>query len=739
MGNDLVRALVELITNSDDAYTRIGRKGPIQIEAEHRRATSGTFNHVVVRDQAGGMSPDEVELGLLVAGGRTSGHELGHRTRGLQGRGAKDIAIFGKATFQTIKDSTYSAVTIDGDTFDYVDRSQRVASTRDYTNLGLLPGSSGTEATIFVRRSAHSVPLHKNLAERLERNFQLRDIMTSQRTEVTLLDLGKNLLPQRLTYEPPYFSEVVLDEVIAVPEYPTSCHLVLRRSEKPYEDDRSASRHSGILIVGRRGIYDATYFGFEGRPGALWFTGRLECDYIDQLQDEYDDARDPALTETARHPRTVPERLNGVPLITRRRDGLEKNHPFAQQLRAIVEEKLRPLIEAEEKAQSQKSGGASADTQRRLHSAASRLGALYQELARQQEVDVADEGGPSDNVSVPVSLAIIPDAATLTPDEVKTFSIFAWPECHEEGAVADPPIATVRSALPEIATVASSHVALTPDRREPRRLRGTFRVAAQDRLDATTIEVTLGTYSAQAIVEVVEVGDPLPVNPPERLLFRQDAYTMRVARRRRLILWAPNQLVERVQADGSSLSPAVFKNTAALTCSDTGPFEEVETDDGHTWYQAEIEVEGTETCVAKVRAEFGGQLAITRVSVTDPESQNPFDFDLDKRGLEYETAGRAQWTTVTGRRKLIIYAGCPSLRRYFGADLEHQDDVVCRVLIAEVLADELAMDLLKREEGKTAGTQLFPDLHSLDARRRMYASKFLEAAHEVLVPDVGND
>lgn len=735
MGNDLVRALVELITNADDAYDQAGRKGPIQIEAEHYRASTGEFNRVIVRDQASGMTPSQVRTGILVAGARTSGHESGHRRRGLHGRGAKDVSVFGKATFKTIAEGVYTEVTLFGSNFKW-EADSRPATAQDHQMLGLSDGTSGTEVTIYVKRSAHSVPLHKNLADRLARHIQLRDIMSDSKTQVTLRDLGRPADPQRLTYQAPDFTEVVLEEEVTVPDYPDAkCHLVIRRSATQFEDDRGASRHGGVVIVGRRAIYDSTYFGLEGRPGALWFSGRLECEYIDDLQDDFDDQNDPDVADASRPARIVSEKLNPWQLITRRRDGLERGHPFTERLRAIVEARLQPLADAEEQAASKEAGGANENTRKSLRNAASKLGALYEELARQQELEMEVKGSTAEELNTPVALMITPDTATLTPEAVKVFSIFAWPEVHEDGAVADSRMANVRVALPEVAVVATSAVPLSPDKRQPRRLRGTVKVAAQDLLDATTLEVTLGTYSAEAIIEVVEAEDPLPVEAPPRLVFRQEAYSMRVGRRRRLILWAPNELV--VAAVDKAL---VHITTPSLGLQNVAAFEPVEADGGASWYQAEVEVEGKEACKAKVRAEFGGQIAIARVSVTDPEGQNPFDIELKEKAPTYPTAGRAELVTVAGVRKLLIWTGHPSLARYFGPKMENQESEVCRALIAEVVADELASDLLSQEERRAGGvTQLFSDVHTFETRRRAYTHEFLIVAHEVLVPEPNLD
>jgi Histidine kinase-, DNA gyrase B-, and HSP90-like ATPase len=732
MGNDLVRALVELITNADDAYDRAGRKGPIQIEAEHYRASTGEYNRVIVRDKASGMTPSQVKAGLMVAGARSSGHETGHRRRGLHGRGAKDVSVFGKATFKTIAEGVYSEVTLFGSNFKF-EADTRPATAQDYQTIGLSQSASGTEVTIYVKRSAHSVPLHKNLADRLARNVQLRDIMTDPKTHVTLRDLGRPADPQRLTYQPPTFSEVVLEEDVTLPDYPDAkCHLVIRRSASQFEDDRTASRHGGILIVGRRAIYDSTYFGLEGRPGALWFSGRLDCEYIDALQDDFDDQNNPDVLDASLPARIVPEKLNPWQLITRRRDGLERSHPFAERLRALVEARLQPLADAEEQAAAKEAGGANENTRKILRNAAAKLGALYEELARQQQLDIEVKGTTAEELNTPVALIITPDTATLTPEAVKVLTVYAWPEVHENGSVGDSRMATVRVALPEVAVVATSTVALNPDKRQPRRLRGTIKVTAQDVLDATTLEVKLGTYSAEAIIDVVEAKEPLPVEAPPRLVFRQEAYSMRVGRRRRLILWAPNELF------GAATDKAVVHiTTSSLRVQNVAAFEPVEADGGASWYQAEIEVEGKEACKAKVRAEFGGQIAIARVEVTDPEGQSPFDFELREKPPAYPTSGRAELVTVAGVRKLYIWTGHASLVRYFGPKMVNQENAICRALIAEVVADELASDLLSKEASRAGGsTGLFADVHTFESRRRAYTHEFFTLAHEVLVPQV---
>src|SRR5262249_69831 len=105
---DIVRGLIELITNSDDAYASMdsSKLGKIAVKVEHRKNRPWRF---FVHHRACGMSSDLMEKGLARLGGRTSGFESGENRRGNLGRGAKDLAAFGgDVTFESIRDGNYA-------------------------------------------------------------------------------------------------------------------------------------------------------------------------------------------------------------------------------------------------------------------------------------------------------------------------------------------------------------------------------------------------------------------------------------------------------------------------------------------------------------------------------------------------------------------------------------------------------------------------------------------------------
>src|ERR1700687_921099 len=92
---DVVRALVELITNANDSYQRmkdagLATTGRIVIELERKHSNSV----LRVRDNAEGKPDDDLDKKFGRYGEATSGFKEGRSVRGLWGRGLKD-SFFG--------------------------------------------------------------------------------------------------------------------------------------------------------------------------------------------------------------------------------------------------------------------------------------------------------------------------------------------------------------------------------------------------------------------------------------------------------------------------------------------------------------------------------------------------------------------------------------------------------------------------------------------------------------------
>jgi hypothetical protein len=717
MGRDVVRALVEMVTNASDSYARLERRGaPVDgvIEIFAERLRSGDHNRIIVRDHAEGMRRDEVLVRILRAGERTS--EAGDR--GVQGRGAKDISFFGRARYESIREGFYAHVVIDGGSR-YDELDERPAAPADYQRMGLPDNGTGTTVTLFVRRRQQSVPRHDNLARRLSRNVQLRAIMTSPARTVTLADLLRpEAPPTPLRYTPPARTMVKSVE-LAIPGVPEATGtLVIYRHDEPLEDDRTMDRELDRLDhrAGGRRVAQR-----RGRPGVLRFSGWLRCPYIRTLQDRWDDA--------ILSGRPADDPRNPLGIIARTRAGLSRDHPFTERLATFVEGQLRPFVAAEEEAQLQQAGRVSDETRKRLRLAARDLGARMAEVLRRLEIEYRPTGGEDQAAPAPVRLRVVPPTVYLAPETQQTFSIHAWPEAWGEE---QPPAwtATIVIADEEVATLSATEVQLEIDQRDPRRRRGVFMVTAGTIEDATVIDVRLGSESELVELAVATADSTGPV-APERLTFSQGSYRAHPGRPKTLVLMAP---IASVNAAGTAIV-RLTSTQVEIGVPDSVELELRDAGDGRRWYEHEVRCTLAGAVNGRVRASLGAEAAVCQVTVAEERGRFGFDFLPVDELPRYASQGRADWAYPKGIQTLHIFARHPSLRPYFGDHLALQESREARMLLAEIIASELALWTLAEADAKADGA-LSRDAHTYTSRLKEITNDFVAVAHRCLVPEL---
>ena len=223
MGGDVVRGLIELITNCDDAYGKAN--GDIEILVD-RPDDSDSAVLLSVRDKAKGLTPDQMIEAFTMLGAETSGFSEGEEVRGLFGRGSKDTCVFGKTVFESIKDGSYSNLEINPDqTWQLDDRS---ATPDDYSRLGYKQGTSGLMATMHVFPSICRVPPNGKLYERLSSHVQLRQINQTKNVTFAQLKNGQLINRAPVVWELPVNEEIV-NTSIDISEYDVKDNVVVRK------------------------------------------------------------------------------------------------------------------------------------------------------------------------------------------------------------------------------------------------------------------------------------------------------------------------------------------------------------------------------------------------------------------------------------------------------------------------------------------------------------------------------
>jgi hypothetical protein len=327
---DVLRALVEIITNSNDSYTRledagIHVSGEIIIDVWRKRNNSV----IRVRDFAEGM--DDVRMDKVVGtyGEATSGLKEDLHVRGMWGRGLKD-AIFGLGYgyVNSIQgDTLYRSSLLLKDGVPTFDLDEPIPVSDELRDKHGIPYGNGTEIEIVISRDDVKIPQFDNLRNYLQRHFELRTIMGSQSRLIILRNLsGRNKVRDEhvLSYKPPK-GEKVFDEHFDIEGFPASAHLQLLRSkiQLSTRGEEGDYADAGLLVISEGTVISLTMLKFENDPYASFFYGSIRCDYLHDLL------------------------KNDEPILTATRDGINWTLPFTKALKEAVEVRIEPLVQVE--------------------------------------------------------------------------------------------------------------------------------------------------------------------------------------------------------------------------------------------------------------------------------------------------------------------------------------------------------------------------------------------------------
>lgn len=332
IGKNVTRALVELITNSNDRYHILeGRgipvNGTIVIEIQRRHSNSV----IRVRDFATGMSSEDMDQKVGKYAEETSGFKQGESVRGLWGRGLKDSVYgLGHGTVRSICDDQFNDCSLlikEG--VPMYEREPMRKATRAIRTQFQLPSGNGSIVEIIISRDDVRTPLFDALRRNLEHHFEIRAILENSQRSVILREInsrGKVTQEPQLSYKPPIGS-LILDEQFTVPGGSRDVRLEVYRSDEPLSTPGEEHEYAdaGLLVMSRNIVLSLTLFKFDNNEHASRLYGRLTCDEVHELL------------------------KNDEPVLTATRDGINWKHPFMSELKKAVEARLQPLVEAEQR------------------------------------------------------------------------------------------------------------------------------------------------------------------------------------------------------------------------------------------------------------------------------------------------------------------------------------------------------------------------------------------------------
>ncbi|UUL77134.1 ATP-binding protein [Pseudarthrobacter sp. Fe7] len=327
------KALVELITNSDDSYARLERAGGTvagRIVVGYQRHHSGAV--LMVSDQAEGMSFEQAGR-ILSYGGAHSPLARGEGAgRGYFGRGLKQ-AIFGlgHGWIETTHNGRFTRIDIfRGGNGGYLyddDGADRPAFPADYARLGVPGGGNGTRVTIVVDNPHATITQQATLLDLLADNIYLRDVL--ERRQVELVhghpgadDYGSEPIRFR---EPPAITVVGPDQPgsfsIDGTEYAFT--VTLKRAQDVELTLKGDGRTAGLVVESGMAVLDCQMFEYENQVGTEYLFGTVRC---------------PALTEMLGQ---------GMGIISDEREGLNTKDPFVAAFSRAVSRMIAGAVQAE--------------------------------------------------------------------------------------------------------------------------------------------------------------------------------------------------------------------------------------------------------------------------------------------------------------------------------------------------------------------------------------------------------
>lgn len=417
---DIFDALVELITNCDDSYHRLFKKqkrsedgGPILIEVEHRNKMPSI---IIVKDKAEGMTLEEMLKKVKIIGEKTS--ELGDR--GFLSRGLKDCTALGDIFIESIVDDKYYKCELKKNPIQFIpliDGDKANDALRG--KLGI-DKKNGTVVTIEISQDK-KLPRCDNIIQTLSWHFALRDILSvDNSTKVQIKDLNKDSSKlEKIVYYSPE-SELMINEAFTVEGYKNAkCKLKIWKANMALDDSKGERfRKSGIIIKGNRAIFECTLFysSFEKDEIAKKFFGRLDCPYLDDLMNEYDEKQKKGII----HPEENPSFI----IDPNRQYGLRRDHPFTNALFKYPSEKLKFLIEEEKRnTQREQQKIINQETEKRLNDLAKEASKFLSDQVDEIN-ELTKEGNIDDDALAKSGIIIYPKYFNIELEEIRTLCLY---------------------------------------------------------------------------------------------------------------------------------------------------------------------------------------------------------------------------------------------------------------------------------------------------------------------------
>jgi hypothetical protein len=318
-------ALIELITNVDDAYIKTDKKEHL-IDLEFIYPST-----VIVRDHAIGMDADRMQKCFLQVGAYTSDDQ----SRGFFSRGAKDISALGDVTFEAIKDGKYSKCILDSESYGGIEIAN-IPATNKMRASTKIP-KNGLQVTLDLLEDV-IIPKPDDIKTNVPKLVSLRNIFANPKNKIMCTFLNhptESSKIVRLKYNFPK-ADLLLDMEYEVPGYngATAMFTLYKCDEPlPVTSDPLLQEY-GLIFASGNQIHEINHFGkhFKYNQDLRYFFGIVYTNKINNLLITYDPSKK--------------DKKNPFPIVNpNRTDGLHKKHPFVKNMLGVPLKRLQLALD----------------------------------------------------------------------------------------------------------------------------------------------------------------------------------------------------------------------------------------------------------------------------------------------------------------------------------------------------------------------------------------------------------
>ncbi len=723
---DVFDALVELITNSDDSYHRLYKKRARSIDGGHilieTRAGHKNDSILIVRDKAEGMTLDVMIQKLLKVGDKSS--EAGDR--GFMARGAKDCTELGQVTFESIVDDKYYKATITSEA-EFIPQVDGRSVDQGLRKSLHIDRGNGTVVTINVTR--YSLPRPSTIWTNLPLHFALRDIMAENSpSEILFRDLNSQEKSKKLIYFQPQ-SELVCKEEYIVPGYPNAkAKLIIFKAPEPLEDIADKFRKSGLLIKGKRGIYECSLLqpSFERDNLGKVFFGRIECEYIDILMEEWDENRENRKPPSLENPSLV--------IDPNRQYGLQREHPFVKALLDLPTQRLKELIDKERAATEKSKEDVVNEELKKKFDKLAKAAAKYLSQQIEDLEEITPEQAVDEEAFAKQGILIFPTYANIAIGNVRSFGLYVDRKIfNKEGSEV-----LLKSDDSTAIDFLTPSFKVAAHKTKENLLYGRFNVKGISLKEGICIETKCESLpKAEALINVVEnkIEEHEFVLPLE---FEHKHYKIKEGSTKTIILFAKypelvNAETEIKVTSSDNLSLPIRGKCILVPVH------------GSNFARAEITVEARRLCqeLITLSAEYGDNKASTKLKVIQKEEQG-IPMKIEIRDEDFGNF-RAIWGDLENKPYLLLISRRhPSLKRYLGPppDFVGRDSIHFRAILAEIVAECVCRKSLFLEArhqswffqwANNKEDYLIAESVLAELQKRM--KEFLPIAHQIMIED----